>query len=104
MPIEIRSGTLEERAVRVLLEVYPITIEELARELKHSVEATEMLVKKLAVKGIVTLDVLPDKTFIRLQRRDFFFLGRNEQQRKALKHKGGKKPGKPMDYDGIMYG
>jgi len=84
--IEIKKGSLEERALRVLFEKYPITVAELREELNVSKGAVERLVKGLMARGIIKVDKLPDKSFILLQRRDFTFIGRHESQRKALKH------------------
>lgn len=100
--IEIERGTLEARIIEVLLEVYPITKEELRRELSMSEGTLEKGIKRLQVRGIITLEPLSDKVFIRLQRRDFHFIGRKASQRRPIKRSGGKKGGK--DYDGIAYG
>ncbi len=64
---------------------YPITVDELRRELGVSKGAIERLIKRLIARGIVKLDVLPDKKFILLVRRDFRFIGHHESQRKPLK-------------------
>ena len=53
------------------------------------------------MKGIVRLEPLPDKTYIRLIRQDFSFVGK-KRQRKFIKHSKGKRQ-KSKDYDGIMY-
>ena len=68
------------------------------------------MIKGFVARGIVALEVLPDKSFIRLQRRDFRFIGRHESQRRALKVKKRRdrtakfKPRKKKDdYDDMMY-
>ena len=43
--------------------------------------------KGMESRGWISLERLPDKTYIRLKRTDFTFLGRDETQRKAVKHK-----------------
>jgi predicted transcriptional regulator len=102
MPIEIVQGTLEEKILRRLLEVYPITLEQLRYDIKVSEKVMMRSIKALVFRGIIELEELPDKSFIRLIRRDFLFVGRKATQRKRFKHSGSKKKGK--DYDGMMYG
>ena len=108
--IEIKKGSLEERALQILFNKYPITVDELRQELGISKGAVERLVKKLVSRGIISLEELPSKSYIRLQRRDFRFIGRHESQRRPLKHKTRRdrtakyKPKKEKDdYDDMMY-
>ncbi|UCG70737.1 MAG: Lrp/AsnC family transcriptional regulator [Thermoplasmata archaeon] len=100
--IEIERGSIEARIIEVLQEVYPISIKELQKELSISEKMLERGIKRLQTRGIITLEPLPDKTYIRLLRMDFHFVGRKATQRKPIKRKGGKKKGK--DYDGMAYG
>jgi ParB-like chromosome segregation protein Spo0J len=102
MPIEITQGSLEEKVIRRLLEVYPITIDQLKSDLGISERILMRTIRALVLREIIELEELPDKTFIRLQRKDFLFLGRDVTQRKRFKHKGDKK--KESDYEGIMFG
>ncbi|UCE74611.1 MAG: hypothetical protein JSV56_02615 [Methanomassiliicoccales archaeon] len=102
MMIEIERGTLEARIIQVLLEVYPITCAELKEELSLSNKMLERGQKRLQTRGIIALEPLSDKTYIRLLRRDFHFIGRKVTQRKPLKRTGGKKGKK--EYDGFAYG
>lgn len=99
--IEIEKNTLEAKIIEILLEVYPITVEELVKELGLSKQMVDRGLKRLLTREIISLDILPDKTYIRLLRRDFHFIGRRVTQRKALKHKGSGKATK--EYDGIAY-
>jgi predicted DNA-binding transcriptional regulator len=111
--IEIKKGSLEERALKILIKKYPITVQELRDELSISKGAIDRLVKGLMARGIIKLDVLPDKKFILLQRRDFRFIGHHESQRKPLKLvkrrdrvaklKGKKRSKSDNDYDSMMY-
>ena len=111
--IEIRKGSLEERALKVLLKKYPITVSELRKELGISKGAIERLVKGFVARGIVKLDILPDKQFILLQRHDFRFIGHHDSQRKPLKLikrrdraaklRAKKRSDKKNDYDHMMY-
>ena len=61
----------------------------------------ERVLKKFEVSGIVQLEILKDKTYIRLLRNDFRFVGKR-RQRKFVKHKSPIKQ-EPDEYDGIMY-
>ena len=100
--IEIVKGTLEEQVIRLLQKKYPITIEDVERELHHSRAMVERILQKLQVKGIVRLEPLPDRTYIRLLRNDFRFVG-IQRQRKFLKHSTEGKKQKSKEYDGIMF-
>ena len=84
--LEIKKGSLEERVLRILLDKYPITVSDLRKQLGISKSSVDRVIKAFVTRGIITLDVLPDSTFIRLQRRDFMFIGRQESQRRPLKH------------------
>lgn len=84
--LEIKKGSLQERVLKILLDKYPITVAELREQLGISKGSLERVIKGFVSRGIITLDVLPDSTYIRLQRRDLMFIGRHESQRRPLKH------------------
>ena len=100
--IEIINGSLEEQIIKLLQKIYPITVKDIKNKLNISEESVLRTLKKLRLKDIIQLDVLPDKTYIRLLRNDFTFIGR-KQQKKFIKHKTGKKIQRFSDYDGDMY-
>ena len=102
MPIEIESDSLEARLLRILLKTYPITVSDLKWDLKVSGGILDRTLKALQSRGIIELEVLPDKTYVRLLRTDIAFVGRKATQRKRFKHKG-KRSGK-QEYDGMMFG
>ena len=102
MTIEITTGTLEERIIKLLQIIYPITVKDIKNKLNISEEVTIRTLKKLKLKDIVQLDLLPDKTYVRLIRNDFSFIGK-KQQKKFIKHRTGKKKQKIKDYNGYMY-
>ncbi|MDI6888807.1 MAG: Lrp/AsnC family transcriptional regulator [Methanocellales archaeon] len=87
--IEIKRDSLDERILKTLMECYPITVAELQKELNLSKNILLRRIRSLQRRGILTLDVLPDKSFIRLLRTDFHFVGTNVMQRRALKRKHG---------------
>ena len=99
--IEITSGTIEERIIRLLKKKYPITVDKIKSELKISKNIIERILKKFQLKGVVKLEPLPGKTYVRLLRQDFSFVGK-KRQHKFKKHKTEKKK-KTKEYDGIMY-
>ena len=101
--IEIVTGTNEEQIIRVLLEKYPITVEELIKSLPFSAEVVDREIDKLIVKGIVRLELLPGARYVCLLRRDFRFIGK-KAQRRFVKHKTGRRPKGPEKYDGPMFG
>ena len=100
--IEITSGTLEERIIKLLQITYPITVEDIKGKLNVSKDIVLRTLNKLQIQGIVKLEPLPDKTYVRLLRHDFSFIGK-KRQRKFIKHRSGGKKQEPEEYDGIMY-
>ena len=100
--IEITSGTLEERIIKLLQKTYPITVKDIKKELKLSRDVVLRVLNKLQIKGIVKLDPLPDIIYVRLLRHDFRFIGK-KRQRKFIKHRSGAKKQESKEYDGIMY-
>ena len=100
--IEIVNGTLEEQIIKVLQKTYPITISDMEKKLHISKNMIVRVLQKLQIKGIIQLESLPDKTYIRLLRRDFRFVGK-KRQKKFIKHHSGKKRPPPGKYDGTMY-
>ena len=100
--IEILRGTLEERIIKLLQKTYPITVDNITGEMHISKTVAMRELKKLQTKGILELEPLPNKTFMRLLRNDFSFIGK-KRQRKFIKHNTDKKAQKTEEYDGIMY-
>ena len=99
--IEIITGTLEERIIKLLLKTYPITVSDIGKKLHLSKSAVMRELKKFQIKGVVRLDPLPDKIYVRLLRRDFGFIGK--PQRKFAKNHSKVKKQESKDYDGMMY-
>ena len=100
--IEITSGTLDERIIKLLKKTYPITVKDIRKELNISKDIILRALKKFEMKGIVKLEPLPDKTFVTLLRHDFSFIGK-KRQRKFIKRHTGVKKQESKEYDGIMY-
>ena len=99
--IEITSGTLEERIIKLLQKTYPVTVKDIKEKLNVSKPIVLRVLQKFQTKGIVKLEPLPNKTFVRLLRHDFSFIGKN-RQRQFITHHSGKKQ-KTEEYDGFMY-
>ena len=100
--IEIIKGTLEEQIIRFLQKTYPITISDLQKNLQVPQKTIERVLQKFQVKGIIQLDILPGKIYIRLLRNDFSFIG-TKRQKKFIKHYSTKKKGKTKEYNGTMF-
>ncbi len=88
--VQIRAGSVEAKVIRVLLEKYPIKLQDLVRETGLKKIEVERSLKGMESRGWISLDRLPDTMFVRLRRFDFTFLGRDDIQRKAVKHKSRK--------------
>jgi hypothetical protein len=65
MPLVLRSS-LEHRVIEYASEHYPVTADELAGALGVQVGKVMMELRRMESKGLVELDVLPDKVFVRL--------------------------------------
>ncbi len=108
--VQVKANSIDAKVLRVLLERYPIDIGEVAAEVNLPIRSVERTIKAMEQRGWVQLEVLSDKTFIRMRRFDFTFIGRDDTQRKAVKHKKkSKKKSKAKetllrdDHDDIMY-
>ena len=95
--IEITTGTLEERVIRFLQKTYPVTIYDVKNKLHVSKKMVERILYKLQVRGILELEPLSNKTYIRLLRNDFKFIGKKQHRCKSIKPDAGQKS------DDIMY-
>ena len=100
--IEINSGTLEEQIIKILQKTYPITIRDIQNRLNLSEGVVLRVLNKLQIRGIVRLEPLSDKTYVRLLRRDFSFVNR-KRQRKSIKLHTEEEVRDNKEYDGMMY-
>jgi len=64
--MSIQVSALEARIIGILKDWYPITKEELLDELSLRKDVLERALKSLVVKGVIVLEPLEDKTYIRL--------------------------------------
>ncbi len=103
--IDITTGSIEEKIIRAVQERYPITLEELCRELHLSKDKMRFELRRLQSRGIVSLEPLPDATYIRLERHDIRFVGRRHQETFIKRKKQQPVAGDDDEEDhGIMYG
>lgn len=86
--ITIKSSSQDAVVLRYLLEKYPVTVKELATMLTLPRRTLDRVLDRLKRRGIIQLEPLPGKTYVRLVRHDIKFVGINPSQRKALKHTG----------------
>ena len=100
--IEIVGGTIQEQIIKTLQKIYPVTIKDLEKHLHLSRVKIIRALQQLQVNGIVQLESLPDKTYIRLLRNDFSFVSK-KRQKKFIKHRTGKKHYQSTEDDSIMY-
>src|SRR5512137_232954 len=64
--MKVQVDALQARIISILKDWYPITVEELRDELALPTNVLERSLKGLMVKGVIALEPLSDKTFIRL--------------------------------------
>jgi DNA-binding MarR family transcriptional regulator len=62
----VRLNAIETRIMEILRQRYPITVEELREELSIRRDTLTLTLKSLASKGVIALEPLPDKTYVRL--------------------------------------
>ena len=98
------TSSLEAKILLLLVEVYPITVDEISDYLKAPKKKVENSIKVLTLKGLIALEPLPDKTYVSLTSGDFQFTGRETEQLKKVQEKLKKRQGPIEEYDGMMYG
>jgi len=81
------TSSLEGKILLLLVEVYPITVKEMAEYLGTSERKVEACLKGLAKKGLVRIEPLPDTTFVSIANGDFRFSGRETEQLKKVREK-----------------
>jgi hypothetical protein len=98
--IPLKKGSLEERIVKILGgRVVEKTL--LAREMKVKESVLDVSLRRLASSGLVGLDILPDKVYVRLARHDHSTIGVKPTQKRKWVKKVDKTRHK--DYEGVMF-
>lgn len=64
--MKVQVDALQARIIAILRDWYPITVEELRDELSLPSGVLERSLKGLMVRGVIALEPLSDKTYIRL--------------------------------------
>jgi DNA-binding HxlR family transcriptional regulator len=98
--IEIHIGSTEELIIRYLQRYYPVTFAQLHKTLHLSPTSLKRTLLKLQHAGIVHVDPLPGRTYVRLLRTDISFIGPRAHHKPTTKRPTSRPP---TDYDGIMY-
>jgi predicted transcriptional regulator len=99
--MKVQVDSLQARIINILKDWYPITVEELKDELSLPSGVLERALKSLMVKGVIELEPLTDKTYIRLLAPEIMFdVDKKDRRRKK------KSPPRetPPQNDSIMYG
>lgn len=104
----LETGTLEEKVLKTVQKKYPVTVNDIALELRVPRRRILMSLKKLQLMGLVDLEPLPDKIFVRCTEVGAGFVGINKSQQKKVKNipskkRGGKEPKKPKNGFDPMY-
>jgi len=97
--MKVAVDALQARIIGILKDWYPITVEELRDELSLPSGVLERSLKALMVKGVIALEPLSDKTFIRLLTPDLVLEKDGKGHKKAIPRRGQK--GRLLD--DIMY-
>ena len=104
MTSEFDTSSLEAKILLLLVEVYPITVDEISDYLKTPKKRVENSLNRLAKKGLIKTEPLPDKVFVSLASGDFRFKGKETDQLKKVREKLKKMQRPYEEYDGMMYG
>ncbi len=98
--MKVQVDALQARIISILKDWYPITVEELKDELSLPSGVLERALKALMVKGIIVLEPLTDKTYIRLLVPEIVL---DVEPRKGTKHRPRHRSVDQTDDDSIMY-
>lgn len=85
--IEIQENSLDGRILKILLRKYPISFDELHKNLKIKKPLLKFAIRKLQRQGLVHLEILPEKSYIRLRRTSIRFKSFKRSNKKIVKHK-----------------
>jgi hypothetical protein len=93
--MNVKVDALQARIIGILKDWYPITVEELRDELSLPSGVLERSLKALMVKGVIALEPLSDKTFIRLLMPDIVLEKDGKGHKKAIPKPGQR--GRPVN-------
>jgi len=102
--MKLESGSIEARIVKFLREIYPVTLKDIRREFREPSGRIDLALRRLEKGGIIEIEELPDKTYVRLIQA-VGSVGSRPVKKKAIKHE---KTKKRAEYGGednsVMYG
>ncbi len=101
--MKVQVDSLQARIIAILKDWYPITVEELKDELALPSGVLERSLKGLMVKGVIALEPLSDKTFIRLLVPEIVIDVDRKGKKKRGKGRGVPPAGVESPDDSIMY-
>ena len=102
--MKLESDSLEAKIVRFLQEIYPVTLKDIRREFRQPEGRLSLALRRLEKAGIIEMEKLPDKTYVRLVRAAGSG-GSRPVNRKAIKHEKTKKKAEHGGEDNsVMYG
>lgn len=97
--MKVEVDALQARIIGILRDWYPITVEELRDELSLPSRVLERALKALMVRGVIALEPLTDKTYIRLLVPEAVV----EAGQKAARRRARKRSILGLSDDSIMY-
>jgi DNA-binding MarR family transcriptional regulator len=65
--LQVKKDSAEHQVLLKLQERYPITLEELRRELRMRAADLDLAIRNLLSMDAIELEPMPDKTFVRLK-------------------------------------
>ena len=101
--MNVQVDSLQARIIAILKDWYPITVEELKDELALPSGVLERSLKGLMVKGVIALEPLSDKTFIRLLVPEITIEVDSKGKKKRGKRRSVPPPPVEGSADSIMY-
>lgn len=108
--VQVKAGSVEAKILKVLLQKYPIDDLKVVELTGLGKKEVARVLNSMEARGWLIIERLPERSFIRMRRFDFTFLGRDETQRKAVKHRSKDRKKKKIkedllkdDNDDMMY-
>jgi hypothetical protein len=97
--MNVKVDALQARIIGILKDWYPITVAELRDELSLPSGVLERSLKGLMAKGVIALEPLSDKTYIRLLTPEIVLETDGQGHKKAIPKQGQKE----QPINDIMY-
>lgn len=87
--IEIQENSLDGRILKILLRKHYMSFDDLYKNLKIKKPLLKFAIRKLQRQGLVHLEILPGKSYIRLRRTSIKFkrLKKSNKDKKIVKYK-----------------